>query len=51
MATKDLISDFLEVLKKMDERGIESFKLPVVKCPNFDVKEFIKQIENKNNND
>jgi hypothetical protein len=43
----DLKNKFIEALKELDSKGVTSFKLPLVKCPNFNVKEFIKIIEDK----
>ena len=43
----DLKNKFIEVLKELDSKGVTSFKLPLVKGPNFNVKEFIKIIEDK----
>ncbi len=45
----DLKNKFIEVLKELDSKGIISFKLPLVKSPNFNVKEFLKIIEDKKN--
>lgn len=47
MHMKDLKSKFVEVLKELDKKGIKSFKLPLVKSPNFDIKEFIKILNEK----
>ena len=43
----NLKNKFIEVLKELDSKGIISFKLPLVNSPNFNVKEFIKIIEDK----